>query len=488
MTPLLEVLVVVIVLLPITGALLPLLAGLHYRRPGWPIAAITLVATAAIAAPVVVLASQDPIRVEVGDVPATYGIELVVDGVSGVIVVLTLLVVGGALAHLREAGPHGAPFHSAVLLLTGGVLGISLAGDLFNLYVFLEISAIASYALISSADSRISTYAAFKYLLFGTLGASLYLLGVGYLFIATGTLNMHGVSAAIAEVGHTDTLVVTSFVLIVVGLAIKIALFPVHTWLADAHAAAPDAISAIVSGLLPAVAVYALARVTLGVYTPEFFSVNPGLEQLLLYAGLVTVFAGSVLALLQTKVKLLLAYSTIAQMGLAVVGVAIANDLAVYGALLQLFGHGIVKAALFLLSGIIAIRYGARTLDSYRGLAKRSPWLAGAFALLGISLIGLPPTVGFMAKYYIVLGAIESGSWLIAVIVIASTLLTIAYIVPIIDRLFFHEFDSSAPDRPAFPTASATAVAIAVVLAIGIGTITVPISSVLEPAIEVMLA
>ena len=488
MTTTIEMLVVAIVLLPIGGSLLPLLARRRYRRPGWPIAAITITATAAVAAPVVASATKEPIRVEVGGIPAAYGIELVVDGISAVFVVLTLLIIGGALTHLRSAGPDGTAFHSAVLLLTGGVLGIALAGDLFNLYVFLEISAIASYALISSAESRISTYAAFKYLLLGTIGASLYLLGVAYLFIATGTLNMHGVSLAIAEVGYTDTVVVASFVLIAVGLAIKIALFPVHTWLADAHAAAPDAISAIVSGLLPAVAVYALARVAMGVYTPGFFIANPGFGQVLLYGGLITVFAGSILALLQTKIKLLLAYSTIAQMGLAVVGVAIANDLALYGALLQLFGHGIVKAALFLLAGIIAIVYGARTLDSYRGLAKRSPWLAGAFALLGISLIGLPPTVGFMAKYYIVLGAIESGSWVIAVLVVASTLLTLAYIVPVIDRLFFHDFEGSASDHLALPTGSATVVAIAVILAILIGTATVSISSILEPAIEVMLA
>lgn len=477
-----------VVLVPLSASVLPLLFGLRYPRAGWSIAAVSLLSTAAVSIPLLRAVFEGrTLRYEVGGIPSAYGVELVADAVSGVLLALVLVVVFGALAHTRRAGPRGNAFASGLLLLTGGTLGITLAGDLFNLYVFLEISAIASYALVSSADSRRSTYAAFKYLLLGTLGATVYLLGVAYAFVATGTLNMAAVSRNFAEIGYADPVVTTSFVLVVIGLAIKIALFPLHTWLADAHAAAPDAISAIVSGLLPAVAVYALARVVFTVFTVEFFSVHPALATALVYGGVVSLFAGSVFALLQRKLKLLLAYSTIAQMGLAVAGVAVANQPAAFGAVLHLFGHGIVKAALFLLVGLFAIAYGARTLEEYDGLAKRSPFLAGAFVALGFALVGLPPTVGFAGKYYIALGAIQSGAWLVAALVVASTLLTIAYIVPVVDRLYFHPFDGDAPDRSALPRESLISILVAVVLAVVLGAVVVPLEALLEPAIGGMI-
>ena len=476
-----------IVLTPLIGAPVILLCGLRYPRSGWGLSLGTLFVTTAFAMPLLSATRSGPVRFTVGDIPASYGIELVADGVSTVLVVLTLLVVLGAVVHLRRSGPGGSAFYSGVLLLTGGTLGITLAGDLFNLYVFLEISAIASYALIGSANNRISTYAAFKYLLLGTVGASLYLLGVAYMFITTGTLNMATASASLAVVGYNDPLVVASFVFIGVGLAIKIALVPLHTWLVDAHAAAPDAVSAIVSGVLPAVGVYALARIAFSVYSVDFFAANPEFELLLLYGGLATVYAGSIFALLQQHIKRLLAYSTVAHMGLAVVGVALASETAVFGATMQLLGHGIVKAALFLLAGIFAIRYGATELDDYAGLAKRSPYLAGGFTLLGVSLIGVPPTVGFMSKYYIVLGAVERGAWVIVTLILLSTLLTVAYIVPIIDRLYFHSYAGPVPDRRAVPQGSALAVGVGVLLAVGIGFLTVPIGELVRPALEVML-
>lgn len=476
-----------IILTPLIGAPLVLLCGLRYPRSGWGICLGTLITTAALAVPLLAKAWPEPVRFTVGDIPASYGIELIADGISAVLVVLTLLVVLGAVGHLRHSGPSGSAFYSGVLLLTGGTLGITLAGDLFNLYVFLEISAIASYALIGSANNRVSTYAAFKYLLLGTVGASLYLLGVGYIFIATGTLNMATASAGLAVVGYNDPNVVASFVLMGVGLAIKIALVPLHTWLADAHAAAPDAISAVVSGVLPAVGVYALTRIAFSVYSVDFFAANPEFESLLLYGGLLTVYAGSIFALLQQKIKRLLAYSTVAHMGLAVVGVALASETSVFGATLQLLGHGIVKAALFLLAGMFAIRYGATQLEDYAGLASRSPYLAGGFTLLGVSLIGVPPTVGFMSKYYIVLGAIEREAWIIVVLILLSVLLTVAYIVPIIDRLYFHSYDGPIPERCAVHYGSAIAVSIGVILALSIGFLTVPIGELVRPALEVML-
>lgn len=488
MTSSLAWLTLAVLMAPMVGSAIVLLLGLRYPRSGWPIVVVTLVVTSTIATVLLAAAWRDPVRFEVGNIPSRYGIELVADGIAGVLIVLTLLVMLGAVIHLRRTGPRGSAFNAGILLLTGGTLGVTLAGDLFNLYVFLEISAIASYALISSSRSPVATYAAFKYLLLGTIGATLYLLGIAYVFVATGTLNMVTTAAALEAIGYADPIVVASFVLIGIGLAIKIALFPLHTWLADAHAAAPDAISAIVSGVLPAIAVYALARITFTVYSVDFLNANVTLNMLLLYAGLITIFAGGLFALMQRNIKLLLAYSTISNMGLAVVGIALATEESMYGALLHLFGHGVAKAALFLLAGVIVLVHGAKYLDEYAGIAKQSPWLAGAFTLLGISLIGMPPTVGFMGKYYIVLGAMKTGSWLIALLVLASTLVTIAYIVPIIDRLYFHSASGPTSASSPVPRGTAAGVAIAIGLSIALGLVSVPLSRSLEPGIEVFLS
>lgn len=481
-------LTVVVVVLPLAASVLPLLLGIRYRQTGWSVAMGGIFATLVASVPLLATVfSGETLRHEVGGIPSAYGVELVADAVSGVLVVLVLTVLLGALAHARHAGPRGDAVCSGLLLLTGGTLGIVFAGDLFTLYVFLEISAIASYALVSSADSRRSTYAAFKYLIVGTLGATVYLLGVAYAFVATGTLNMVAVSQGFAELGYTDPVVTTSFALVSVGLAVKIALVPVHTWLADAHAAAPDAISAIVSGVLPAIAVYALTRVVYTVYTVEFLHTNPAFTTALLYGGLISLFAGSLLALLQRKLKLLLAYSTVAQMGLAVTGVAILNPRGTFGAVLHLLGHGIVKAGLFILAGLFALKFGARTIEEFAGLAERSPVLSGAFVALGFTLVGLPPTVGFAGKYYIALGAIQSDSWLVAALVITSTLLTAAYVVPVIDRLYFHPFEEGRKVRSLPSREGLFAVVVAIGLAVLFGAVSVLLESILQPAIESLM-
>lgn len=477
-----------LVLVPIAAAVIPVLSADRFPNMGWRISTMTLAILAACAVLISVIGTPGPrIRYEVGTIPAAYGIELVWDGISGMLVAVTLLVILGATVHTRRAEPRSNRFHAGLLLLTGGVIGILLAGDLFNLYVFLELTAIATYALIATADHRRSTYAAYKYLLLGTFGASVYLLGVAYVFVATGTLNMARLATAVASVGYADPVIIASFVFISVGLAIKIALVPFHTWLPDAHATAPDAISAVISGLLPAIAVYALARILFTVYGIEFLQANPILLQTILGAGVLSVLAGSVFALLQTKLKLLLAYSTIAHVGLAVIGLGIANERAMFGALYHLVGHGIMKAALFLAVGLIALGYGATTLADYEGLGQRSPVLAGAIAGLALGLIGLPPTIGFTGKWYLALGAIEAGSWLIAAIVIGSTLLTLAYMAPIIDRLFFGQRADPIPDRSAVPRDSLLVVILAVAIAVGLGIVTVWIEGLLEPSIMELL-
>ena len=476
----------VVILLPLIGAVVPIAASVRERRIGWPfaVAVLTLTFVLALVLSATVLLTGS-VQYELGGIAAPYGIELFVDEFTIVVILLDSLVAGGVLVYTRTAGPRGNAFYSCFLLLVGGMIGITVTADLFNLYVFLEIMGLSSYALVASSNSRWSTYAALKYLLVGTVGATFYLLGVAYLFAATGTLNMADLSVRITEVGYTEPLVVSAFVLLTLGLAIKIALFPVHTWLADAHASAPDGISAMISALVPAVAVYAFARVFFSVFGVEFLAANPLVAQGVLYGALFSLFAGSVFALLQRHIKLVLAYSTVSQFGLVVAGFAVANETAAFGAILQMFGHGIVKGALFVLAGMFALRFdGARTLPEYAGLAKRAPVMGFAFAALAVAMVGLPPTVGFFGKWYIAVGAIEAGHPIVAVLVLVSTLLSLGYIVPFVNQLYFRPFAAEIDDPDAITRWMVVAVVVAAGISLLLGLASGGMETVLRSAVE----
>lgn len=482
-------LVPVILFVPLLSSIIPMAASLRYRRIGWSVAAVSLSVTFLLTVMLAIeLLSVGSISYEMGGIAAPYGVELYVDGFSGAVLLLDVLMALGVLAYTRTAGPRGNAFYNGFLLLAGGMLGIVMAGDVFNLYVFLEVMGLSAYALVAAADSRWSTYAAFKYLILGTVGAMVYLLGVGFAFAATGTLNMADMSVRLAEVGYTDPIVVTSFALMTIGLALKIALFPLHTWLADAHAAAPSAISALISGLMPAVAVYAFVRIIYTVFTVDFLAANPIIAEGLVYGTVLSLLAGNLFALLQRRIKLMLAYSTISQFGLIVVGLMIANETALFGSILQMFGHGIVKGGLFILAGMLMLRFDARRLEDYKGLATRAPVLAGIFVALSVTMIGVPPTIGFMGKWYIAVGAIEEGLWPIAALVVVSTLLTLAYLVPFITRMYFYPFEAGRPDRPDVTIGMVLAVGLAAAVGIGLGVATGWIQVVLQDVIQELVA
>ncbi|SDQ96288.1 monovalent cation/H+ antiporter subunit D family protein [Natronobacterium texcoconense] len=479
-----------IVLLPLISAAVPIAATVRWKGVGWSFASLIVTATLGLSVVLAWMVAQDGQQNHVlGGIPTPFGIELFADEFSMVVILLVLLVCLGVLVYTRVGGPRGNAFYGGFLLLVGGMLGILLTGDLFNMYVFLEIMAISSYALVSASKYRWSTYAAFKYLLVGTVGAGFYLLGVALILASTGTLTMRLLPELLAEVGYTDPVVTAAFVLMAVGLAIKIALFPVHTWLADAHASAPDGISAVISALVPAVAMYAFARVLFTVFTMDFLAANPTVSNLLLVAALFSLFAGSFFALLQDHIKLVLAYSTVSQFGLIFVGIAIANETAVFGSILQIFGHGVVKASLFVLAGMFALRFGGiRTLEEYAGVAKRAPVMAGAFAVLGVAMIGLPPTVGFVGKWYIALGAFEEGMWLVSLLVLGSTLLSAGYILPFINRIYFHPFEGEDVDPAAITKGMLIAIIIGATLGLTLGFASAEIQGAVSGAVEGLVA
>jgi multicomponent Na+:H+ antiporter subunit D len=492
-----------LVALPLVASVVVLFVGLVRSETGWPITVLAGLGQVGLAGYVAYRVFTDgPISYVVGGFEAFYGIELVVDGLSAVVILLIALVSLGVLAYARTGGPRGNPFYATYLLLVGGLTGVTVTADVFNMYVFIEISGLTAYALVASGDSGRSAVAALKYLIVGTVGASLYLLGVGYAYIGTGTLNMADLSEQLAAIGHDSTLVVTAFAFIAIGLFIKVAVFPLHTWQPEAYAGAPDSVSAFISALVSTTFAYALIRISLTVFTPDFFAAVDPARTMLIVGAIVSIVAGSVLAVSQTEIKRMLAYSSVSQFGLVLAGLAVLNETALIGATVHLLGHAVMKGGLFLAAGLIATATGAREIHEYEGLSDRMPYAAGAFAVLAFSMVGVPPTVGFVGKWYIAFGAVEAQLWPLAAIILASTLLTLAYFARLVERMYFRESaaaDDAAADATATqPDAVVTdggrpslgmyvVVVVAAVLAVTLGAAVVPFAELLDPTLELLL-
>lgn len=430
-----------LVVTPILAAALPLLFGIRRTDTGWPIAVIVtgMLFAGALWVATIVYTGGGPVIHELGGFERPVGIELIGDRFSAAIAVLVASVSFAMLAYTRVGGPRGNTFYAAYLLLIGGLLGVTFTGDVFNLFVFLEITGIATYALVARGRSGQAAVAAMKYLILGTLGASLYLVGVGFLFLATGTLNMIDLGQTLAVVGYDDPLIRAGFAFIVIGFAIKVAQWPVHTWQPDAYQHAPDGVTPLIAALVSTVSAYALGRVLYTVFTPEFLVNTPFATELLVTIGSVSVLAGSVLAVVQWDLKRMLAYSSVSQFGLIVAAYGLVTETALLGAMIHLLGHGLMKVGLFVGVGIVATTYGARTVAEYAGLARERPYIAGAIGALGIALIGIPPSIGFIGKWYIAIGSVEAAVWPVAAVIFLSTMVTLAYVAKLGERMYFQE-------------------------------------------------
>ena len=474
---------VLLIALPIVAAALTLVVGLRWPSAGWPMALLTMLGEVGLAAWLAnaVYGERGRLVHELGAYgrpgPEGFavGIELVADALTGIMVGLVAVVGLAVLAVTRRAGPRGTPFYSAYLLLISGLMGVVLTGDVFNLFVFLEITGIATYTLVASDRSAPAAVASLKYLIVGTTGASLYLLGVGYLLMATGTLNMADLSATLAGEPsfvdgplYTDPLVLASYAFIATGLFVKSAIFPLHTWQPGAYAESPDGVTVLISALASTIGAYAFLRITLTVFTPAFFAATPIVATVIVTVASISVVAGSALAVMQSRVKRVFAYSSVSQFGLivAAVGIAVhpdagasASEAALIGAVIHLVGHAIVKGGLFAAAMGLARDAGARRVRDLAGLGRESPILAASLAVLGFTLVGVPPAVGFLGKWYIAVGAIDAGIWPVAAVILLSTVFTLAYVARIVEQLYFTprpsagdvgvEVDADAPgDEP----------------------------------------
>lgn len=435
--------------LPALQVVLPLLAGpacllLRERRLvlGWAVA----VASAVLAIAVALAARVDssgPITYAMGGWPAPIGIVYVVDALNALLLVLVATVAWFATLWLPAAIDREIPrpkqhlFVASWLLVIAGLCGIAITGDAFNVFVFLEIASLASYVLVGLGRGRGATLAAFRYLIAGSLGGTFILLGIGLMYQMTGTLNMADLAARLPAVATSRT-VLAGFAFLVVGASLKLALWPLHGWLPGAYAAAPSAVSALLSGTATKVFVYVLLRFAVGIWGAGLAFGTLGLGVPLGALAAVGIVVASVQALLQTEAKRLLAYSSVANLGYAVLALAQGTEAGVAAGVLHLVAHGLTKSAMFLALGQVARQVGSTGLADLRGLSSAMPWTFAALALGGLSLVGVPLTAGFVSKWAIVTSLAGQGAWALASLVIGSSLLALAYVGKMVEAAWFH--------------------------------------------------
>lgn len=423
----------------------PIVAMVGRRRFAYGV--LTLVSLAIFASAILLtrqVLDTGPISYAMGSWPAPIGIEYRID----LLTCLALLLVSGIAAICApyaptsidaEIEPKRIPaFVAMYLLAISGLSGMVATGDAFNIYVFIEITSLSTYALVAMGRDRRALSAAFQYLVIGTIGATFILIGIGLIYMMTGTLNIADLAARLPAV-EGNRVVVAAFAFLVIGLAIKIALFPLHVWLPNAYAFAPSLVSAFQAATATKVGIYVLLRFVVSVFGASYaFDAMP-LGWTLIPFAVVAMFAGSLVAIFQVDLKRLFAYSSVAQIGYIMLGLALGTQAGLSAALIHLINHGLIKAALFLALGLIAVRLGGTRLDHIQGLGRTMPVTAAAMVIGGLSLIGVPLTSGFISKWYLVTATIEAGMWPLAVLVMASSLLAVIYVWRLVEMMYFRD-------------------------------------------------
>jgi len=300
---------------------------------------------------------------------------------------------------------------------------------------------LSSYALISLGKKRQALTAAYQYLIMGTIGATFFIIGVGLLYAMTGTLNMMDLAQRLPELYEHRT-IHTAFAFIMVGFALKLALFPLHLWLPNAYTYAPTIVTIFLAATATKVAVYVMLRMVFSVFGFSFIEGTPT-DELFLLLCVVGIIMMSVYAILQKDVKRLLAYSSVAQIGYMMLGIGFGSMLGVTATLVHLFNHALMKGALFMAIGAIIYQTGSSRLEHMNGLAKQMPWTFTAIVIGGLSLIGVPGTAGFISKWYLVSAAIEQQHWFIVAVILIGSLLAVLYVWKIVEVMYFKESNSN---------------------------------------------
>ncbi|MGB1309852.1 MAG: monovalent cation/H+ antiporter subunit D family protein [Leucothrix sp.] len=442
--------------LPALQVVLPLLAAPlcflipNNRLSGLFATAVSWVVFAIAISLLLATRNQGELHYAFGGWAPPWGIEYTVDTLNSYV----LLIVSGiaavvfpySLTSIQREIPESQQrlFFTSMMLCLAGLLGMTITGDAFNLFVLLEISSLSSYTLISLGRDRRALTASFQYLIMGTIGATFILIGVGLLYALTGTLNMADLAVRITSIGESRTLQ-AAFTFLLVGFGLKLAMFPLHLWLPNAYAYAPSAVSAFLGATATKVAIYALLRFLFTIFGVKFSFDAMQVHWLLMPLAVIAILFASMVAVFQDGIKKVLAYSSVAQIGYMLLGISLFSVTGLTATLLHLFNHALMKGGLFLTLGAIAYSIGSTRIENVKGLGKSMPLTMAAFVVGALSLIGVPLTVGFISKWYLILASLEKGYWPLTIIILISSLIAVVYIWRIIEKAYFQPRPEGLP-------------------------------------------
>jgi multicomponent Na+:H+ antiporter subunit D len=431
------------VILPLLGA--PVAAFLRPRHTAWAATTLTSAMTFAVAvALALTVADGSILRYQVGGWAPPFGIELVIDSLGGLVLLIvtgasTLALLAGRETIARDIEAHRQPlFYAAWLMVVAGLCGIAITGDAFNVFVFMEISSLATYVLIAGGTDRRALTAVFKYLIMGTIGATFYLIGVGFIYMMTGTLNFADMEARLGDVSHVAPVHLAA-AFIIVGLGLKAAMFPLHAWLPNAYAYAPNAVTAFIAACSAKVTLLVLLRFDFFIFMGNMTEHALEFTAFIMPLAVLGILFASGVAMFENNVKRLFGYSSVAQLGYILLGASLLERTGLTAAMLHMFNHALAKGALFLAIVAIGHHLARYEIRDMAGIAQRMPWTLGAMTLAGLSLIGVPGTAGFISKWYLVTAAFHQETFGIAlvVVIIVSSLMAVVYLWRVLEPAWF---------------------------------------------------
>jgi multicomponent Na+:H+ antiporter subunit D len=403
------------------------------------------------------VAGGGTISYQMGSWPAPYGIALEIDSFSALLLLVitgasSLALVGGRASLDGQIRPDRQPYYFAAwLLAVAGLSGIVVAGDAFNIFVFMEISSLASYILVAGGPDRRVLPAVFKYLIMGTIGATFYLIGVGLIYMMTGTLNLADMETRIAGVADQRPILAAAG-FITVGLALKAAIFPLHVWLPNAYTWAPHITTAFLAACATKVSLYILIRFDYFVFQGNLAGHSVQFAAYLMPLAVLGILVGSAVAMFEKNVKRLFAFSSVAQIGYIMLGASFVSVAGLTAGVVHIFNHALAKGAVFFALAVFAVAVPSLRLEDLGGIARRMPWTFVAFVISGLSLIGVPGTAGFISKWYLISAAIEQGTLgiVLIVVILVSSLMAVVYVWRIVEVAAFGRPPAdTAPASPA---------------------------------------
>mgnify|MGYP001076775665 CR=1 FL=1 len=433
-----------LVIVPLLSALVVSVAGWVNKRWCFPIAVAALSVSAWSSVGLLFRVLNEGVIVyKLGGWSPPMGIAYYIDYLNGLVlpvvsIVALLNLISSKRTVEQQFPDKTGPFYTLYVLMVTGLLGIVVTGDAFNLYVLLEIASLTGYGLLAMGEER-APLATLNYLYMGTIGACFYLLGIGYLYIVTGSLNMVDIARLLPPL-YQSKAVLAAFIICMVGVWLKMAFFPLHAWLPNAYTFANSASSSLIAPLVTKVMVYVMIRLMLTIFTPKFVFNTLAVHDAVVWLAVIAIAMGAVLALKERNLKKMLTYIVVAEVGYMVGGAWLGNRAGLTGAVLHIVNDALMTLCVFLVVGNIVYKIKGYAFGDLKGLFAKMPFTMGAFVIGALSIIGVPPTCGFFSKWYLILGAIQAHQYGFMVALLFSSLINVVLFFRVFEIGFYEPF------------------------------------------------